>query len=153
MQNEDGSFTCLHGEDESTSNVYQLCTLYKLTNNINAISTGENSHTAFPFIQCMGYQQGYPDAAEDCFKSNLGNSGLSWETVVECSIKEANVVQTMAKNTTPNHEYVPWLIVDGQVLQNESFLTRAICKAYTGPTLTSCKNFFVPVPGQYSNYN
>eukprot|EP01034_Spumella_vulgaris_P041103 gene41103-50867_t len=61
---EDGSFSCQHGVDECTSDVFELCTEYKLAGNISAISTGESSYAAFPFIQCMEINEGNPAKAE-----------------------------------------------------------------------------------------
>lgn len=140
-KNTDGSYTCQHGVDECTSDVLELCTLYKLSNNITAISTGENTFKAWPFIQCMELNEGDPNAAPNCFATTMANSGLSYATVTDCAAKEANDVQAQGALATPTHDYVPWVLVDNTLLSNNNLLTAAICKAYTGPTPASCKKF------------
>lgn len=141
-KNPDGTFTCQHGVDECTSDVYELCTLYKLSGNISAITTGENTVKAWPFIQCMEVYEGNPSKAESCFTQNMASSGLDWATVQQCSAKEASDVQNEAANTTPKHDYVPWVLLNGSVLQNTELLLPAICKAYTGPAPPSCKRMY-----------
>jgi interferon gamma-inducible protein 30 len=135
----DGSFSCQHGVDECTSDVLELCTMYKLSNNITAISTGENTFKAWPFIQCMELNEGDPTAAPNCFATTMAKSGLSYTTVTECAANEASAVQNQGALATPSHDYVPWVLVNGSLLSNNNLLTPAICKAYTGPTPASCK--------------
>jgi hypothetical protein len=113
---------------------------YKLNNNITHISTGEQSKAAWPFISCMETKQGNPAYASSCFSSTMASSGLSWSTVTACASTEADAVQTEGKKATPSdHQYVPWVLVDGVLLENTNLLTQAICNAYTGPKPSSCK--------------
>lgn len=37
------------------------------------------------------------------------------------------------------HTYVPWVLVDGKLLDNTNLLLKTICAAYTGPKPSSCK--------------
>eukprot|EP01031_Cornospumella_fuschlensis_P036403 gene36403-44157_t len=138
-KNPDGSFTCQHGADECTSDVYELCTLYKLSGNISSISTGDTAIRAWPFIQCMETYEGNPSYASSCFSKTMANSGLAWSTVTECSAKEGSDVQNQGALATPKHDYVPWVLVDGTLLSNTNLLLQSICKAYTGPAPASCK--------------
>jgi interferon, gamma-inducible protein 30 len=100
-QNLDGTFTCQHGEGECESDVIELCTLYKLSGNLNSIIDGTTSEVAFPFIQCMEINLGDPAKAESCFESTMGSTGLAWETVYECTQEEELDVQNAAKEATP----------------------------------------------------
>jgi interferon gamma-inducible protein 30 len=136
-----GVFTCQHGVDECTSDVYEQCVLYKLSGNITSISTGDTSMQAFPFLQCMELNEGAPSAAQPCFQKTLATTqtAVTWATIDTCSQNEANAVQNEAAIATPAHDYVPWVLVDNKVLDNSNLLTRAICNAYTGPQPASCK--------------
>jgi hypothetical protein len=117
-----------------------ICCRYKLKNNITHISTGEQSKAAWPFVSCMETKQGNPAYASSCFSSTMSSSGLSWTTVSTCAKTEASAVQTEGKKATPSdHQYVPWVLVGGKLLQNTNLLTQSICNAYTGPKPASCK--------------
>ena len=101
----DGVYTCQHGEDECTSDVYEQCTLYKLSGDLSSISTGNTSTTALPFIQCMEEHEGDPTVAEACYTSTLAvSSGVSWDTILTCSSNEADEVQAAAALATPTHD-------------------------------------------------
>jgi len=39
---------------------------------------------------------------------------------------------------TPSHDYVPWCLVGGAVLENTNLLQKAVCDAYTGAPPPSC---------------
>jgi hypothetical protein len=96
--------------------------------------------TAFPFLQCMEEAEGDPSAAEPCFSKTLAKtSKLTWEDITKCSATEGNDVQAEAAIATPSHDYVPWVLVDGTLLENTNLLQQTICKDYTGPKPSSCK--------------
>lgn len=131
-KNADGTFTCQHGVDECTSDVFELCTLYKLSGNMTSIETGDTSMAAWGFIQCMELNEGSPSKAESCFLSTMQGSGLSWSTVTDCSATQSSDVQNEGAVATPTHSYVPWVLVDGVLLDNTNLLLPTICKDYTG---------------------
>jgi hypothetical protein len=54
-QNKDGSFTCQHGAGECETDAQELCVQYKLSGNLDSISTGDTSIDAWPFILCKCY--------------------------------------------------------------------------------------------------
>lgn len=96
--------------------------------------------TALPFLQCMEENEGNPSFAEACYTKNLAvSSGISWDTILTCSSEEASAVQAAAASATPTHDYVPWILVDGTLLEHTDLLQATICKDYTGPQPTSCK--------------
>ncbi len=82
----------------------------------------------------MEENEGAPSAAPDCFTKISSSTGLAWSTVTACAENEANAVQNEAASATPTHNYVPWPIVDGVLLEDTGVvgLKKAICKAYTG---------------------
>lgn len=52
VQNKDGSFTCQHGAGECETDAQELCVQYKLSGDIDSISSGDTSMEAWPFILC-----------------------------------------------------------------------------------------------------
>lgn len=92
----DGTFSCQHGEDECISDVYEQCTMYKLSGNLTSIVTGDTSKAAWPFVHCMEVHEGDPSAAEGCFEDNMKDSGLSWSDITACFDKENADVQNTA---------------------------------------------------------
>jgi len=134
-----GVYTCQHGEDECTSDVYELCALYKL-GDISSIGSGATSQEAFPFLLCLEKAEGNPAFAQSCYASTLAKtSSVSWETISKCFDTESAVVQGAAKDATVAHDYVPWPLVNGVLLNNTNLLQQTICKDYTGPAPSSCK--------------
>lgn len=133
----DGSFDCQHGAGECASDIYESCVQYKL-GDINSIETGDTSMAAWPFILCMEEAEGNPAAAQSCYESNMDSTSVTWSTIEDCSKNEADVVQNAAMKATVDHDYVPWVLVDGKLLQNTNMLTKAVCDAYTGTPPASC---------------
>eukprot|EP00428_Durinskia_dybowskii_P078889 CAMPEP_0170362256 /NCGR_PEP_ID=MMETSP0117_2-20130122/4239_1 /TAXON_ID=400756 /ORGANISM="Durinskia baltica, Strain CSIRO CS-38" /LENGTH=172 /DNA_ID=CAMNT_0010616669 /DNA_START=181 /DNA_END=699 /DNA_ORIENTATION=+ len=150
-QNADGSFTCQHGEGECASDVLELCTEYKLSGNINSIATGDTSEAAWPFILCMEEAEGEPTQGQACYESTMNTTALPWSVISDCASNEADAVQTEAMKATPSHDYVPWCLVDGAVLENTNLLQKAVCDAYTGTPPASCKSTVEEVSGKCKN--
>lgn len=139
-QNADGSFTCQHGEGECQSDALELCVQYKLSGDINSIETGDTSMEAWPFILCMEEADGEFSQGESCYKSTMNTTALSWNTVEACYNDEYDLVMNAAmKATDPNHSYVPWVLVNNQLLEHSGLLQKAVCDAYTGPPPASCQ--------------
>lgn len=64
---------------------------------------------------------------------------VTWKDIATCADKEASIVQTAAKEATPVHDSVPWVVVDGTSLSSpRAELFDTICAAYIGPTPASC---------------
>ena len=104
QQNTDGSFTCQHGEGECASDVLELCTEYKLSGNLDSISSGDTSMAAWPFILCMEEAEGEPSAGPSCYESTMNSTALPWSVISDCAANEADVVQTAAMKATPSHD-------------------------------------------------
>lgn len=139
-QNFDGSFECQHGAGECETDAMELCTQYKLSGDIGSIESGDTSLEAWPFILCMEEAEGNPSQGQSCYESTMGayNATLPWSTISTCATEEFTEVTTAAMNATPDHDYVPWCLVDGAVLENTNLLQKAICDAYTGTPPSSC---------------
>lgn len=70
----------------------------------------------------------------------MGNSSLTWDVVESCYDEEYNDVQKAAMEATPTHDYVPWCLVDGVVIEHQDALQKYICDAYQGTKPESCKS-------------
>lgn len=128
-------YSCQHGPDECTSDVYEQCAIY-LTNGGNL----ENAEKAYPFLQCMELQEGNPQYAESCYTKSMPASPVSWADVSNCASTQSQQMQSLANAATPSdHQYVPWVLVDGKLLQNTELLKTSICQAYTGTKPPSCR--------------
>ena len=103
-QNSDGSYTCQHGTGECTSDVYELCTQYKLAGDIDAIATGETSIAAWPFILCMENAEGNPLMGQSCYESTMNATALPWAVIEDCYVYEYDQVQAVAAKSTPKHD-------------------------------------------------
>jgi hypothetical protein len=58
-----------------------------------------------------------------------------------CHTTEFNDVQMAAMKATPSHQYVPWVLINGNLLQNTKLLQKAICDAYSGTDVpSSCRS-------------
>ena len=79
----------------------ELCTLYKLSGDIESIKDGKTSEDAFPFIQCMEINLGEPSLGEYCYNSTMSSYDLSWDTVYQCTQNEELAVQNAAMEATP----------------------------------------------------
>lgn len=137
-ENSDGSYSCQHGAGECEADAQELCLQYKLADD-STTDMWSQSMAAWPFILCMEEADGNPAKGESCYGSSMGNSTISWSTISECVENEFDVVTGAAKDATPSHDYVPWSLVDGSLLENTNLLQKAVCDAYTGDKPASCK--------------
>jgi Gamma interferon inducible lysosomal thiol reductase (GILT) len=137
-----GVYTCQHGADECASDLITSCVLYKLSGNLTSIEAGDTSEEAFPFVQCLEINGGASAKAESCYTSTMGASSLKYADVTTCVNNEAADVQAASAKATPVHQYTPWALVGGQLLEHTNLLVPAICAAYTGPAPASCKNLY-----------
>jgi hypothetical protein len=141
-ENADGSFDCQHGAGECESDAQELCTQYLLAGS-NTNTMWSKSMEAWPFILCMEEADGNPAKGESCYNDSMGNSTVSWSQVSACVENDFSTVTGAAKAATPTHDYVPWVLVNGDLLDNQSLLQKAVCDAYTGTPPASCKRHAV----------
>lgn len=88
----------------------------------------------------MEQAEGDPLQAESCYSTSMKGSSLTFDTVSACAQNEASDVQAAAAKATPDHDFVPWCLVNGVALQHpDQMLTRSVCNAYTGPKPSACK--------------
>ncbi|XP_075636230.1 gamma-interferon-responsive lysosomal thiol protein [Castanea sativa] len=132
------TFDCQHGPYECLLNTVEAC----------AIDVWPDLSEHFPFINCVEtlvYEHKYPQW-ESCFEK----LGLDPKPISDCYSsghgKELELQYAAETNTLqPPHEYVPWVVVDGEPLYEdyENFLSY-ICKAYKGTAVsTACSKVSV----------
>lgn len=138
-ENADSTWTCQHGAEECETDATELCLQYKLSNDLSSIESGDTAFAAWPFILCMEEADGDPSKGQSCFDSTMSNSTVTWNDIKGCMENDYDNVMKAAKNATPNHDYVPWVLVDGNVLDNTQLLQKAVCDAYTGIPPQSCR--------------
>ena len=82
----------------------------------------------------------FREQSESCFTSTMASVALDYSEISACAVNEELDVQKVGKAATDltGHTYVPWVLVDGTLLDNTNLLLRTICAAYTGPTPASC---------------
>ncbi|KNA10877.1 hypothetical protein SOVF_140330 [Spinacia oleracea] len=126
------SFTCQHGPHECLLNTVEAC----------AIHAWPNLDDHFPFINCVESRayEGKYYKWETCFKE----LGLDPEPVNVCYKGEEGKkldlkYAALTAALEPPHEYVPWVVVEGQPLLEdyENFISY-VCKAYKGPQPSAC---------------
>lgn len=148
------TYTCQHGAGECESDALEVCTQYLLSGDIDSINSGDTSKAAYPFILCMEEADGDPTQGEACFTSSMpSNTTVTWSQVQQCQQNDFNTVTTAAMKATPSdHQYVPWVLVDGQLLGSEpNALMKAICDSYDGTAPSSCKRLEVETPERCFN--
>ncbi|GMH63889.1 hypothetical protein TL16_g03828 [Triparma laevis f. inornata] len=139
-QNADGSwqFDCQHGDNECTANLYEACAIKhfpKVDDN--------NVPQWYPFFECMEssdynlnrYRPYNTSVAIGC----SDDAGIDWDTITTCAEgDEGNVLMHGVALATPNHTYVPWVVINGETVPDSGSgypagnLTELVCAAYGG---------------------
>jgi interferon gamma-inducible protein 30 len=120
------SVNCQHGPNECLLNTVEAC----------AIEIWPELNKHFPFIYCIEslvYERKYTQW-EKCFeKLDLDSKPITGCYTSEHGKKLELQYAAETAALKPPHQYVPWVVVDGQPLYEdyENFLSY-ICKAYKG---------------------
>lgn len=129
------TFDCQHGPSECLLNTVEAC----------AIDIWPELNKHFQFIYCiesLAYEHKYPQW-ETCFDK----LELDRKPIVDCYTSGYGTQLELkyaaeTNSLVPPHQYVPWVVVDGQPLYEdyENFISY-ICKAYKGNvTPKACSN-------------
>ncbi|KAJ0983878.1 hypothetical protein J5N97_002234 [Dioscorea zingiberensis] len=129
----DGSISCQHGSDECLLNGVEAC----------AISVWPDPQVYFSFVHCVEdlIEKNQYNQWASCFQS----TGLESQPVLDCYNKGvgAELEQQYATQTNalqPPHQYVPWVVVDGQPIYGDYNNFEAyICKAFNGELPEACE--------------
>lgn len=143
---------CQHGEAECDANSYEQC-----ASDIFPIAS-----RYLPFIDCL-YKVLPMGHADDPFDASIfagcaKEAAMDWSTIKECHDDEERAwqLQVAAAQQTPEHQYVPWVVINGETIDmNQEFdLLSYVCQAYmkAGGTNPACKGFAVAVEQVASSY-
>mmetsp|Transcript_58518 Transcript_58518/g.125754 ORF Transcript_58518/g.125754 Transcript_58518/m.125754 type:complete len:193 (+) Transcript_58518:184-762(+) len=126
-----GTIVAQHGDEEKHVNIIEAC----------AIKHYPKWTIYWPFVQCAeaNYESG-----EQSLGACATKTGLDFAALDSCAAgaegAEAALVQAKA---TPDHPGVPYILVNGQPLDNPTQLLRSVCAAYTGEAPHGCKELAV----------
>ncbi|KAK8799652.1 hypothetical protein WA158_006200 [Blastocystis sp. Blastoise] len=118
------TFQCQHGEKECYGNMIESCAM------------AHNPDNWWSFILC---EENVVDFSDEAVKECATKSNIDAETIIACANgTEGPLLHLAAADATPSHYWVPWLIVDGKVVDKIAELKTAICDAYTGEKPAAC---------------
>lgn len=113
--------TCQHGELECVGNSWEQC----------AIAHYPATADWFPFYYCIEKNGDEGSTSLPTAKcAELAN--VDHDTLETCvNGAEAKELLYKAYQDTPkDHQYVPWVVINGKVWDQEGSFTKAVCKAY-----------------------
>mmetsp|Transcript_3816 Transcript_3816/g.7701 ORF Transcript_3816/g.7701 Transcript_3816/m.7701 type:complete len:201 (+) Transcript_3816:173-775(+) len=144
---------CQHGVNECIGNMYLACAQEHFPD----VDPSTFIPDWYPFYACMEespYNKGRygsynTSAAIECAE------GLDWSVISDCagpspelgSDDDGNPLMKGIELNTPNHTYVPWVVVNGETVPDDGSgyptgdLTEIVCGYYTGDEkLEACSN-------------
>ena len=138
-----GVLECQHGEDECKANSYEQC----------AIHLYPKFDQHWPFYLCV--EQASLSCGEGGGTCTLGkmescatSSSLDYSSLEACvnDKPEALKLQQEASAATPSdHEYVPWVLVDGKLSSDKKTLLEEVCQKYKGTKPAACSKVGAPL--------
>ena len=153
-------FACQHGENECLGNLFEACAIAHYPGKINDLPEW------LPFYECMEssayqYMNGEFDTTvvSDCATVADGFA-LDYDVISECAMGEdGNALMHDIAAATPDHTYVPWVVVDGVTVPDsgngypDGDLTEIVCAAYTGEgewaalyeLFDSCRHWYISI--------
>ncbi|XP_046548842.1 gamma-interferon-inducible lysosomal thiol reductase-like isoform X1 [Haliotis rubra] len=142
QQNGSWEFACQHGPVECLGNLIAACALNY---------TSYQAEDYMPFINCMELSTTHGQELSALHKCAAANN-VSEDDVLTCMKNKdgGNLMHEMALETeAAKVHYVPWIVVNGQhttSIQNSAYkeLMGFLCKTYTGPQPTACKDLPKP---------
>lgn len=140
----DGKVVCQHGPQECEGNRWEQC----------AVEHYPDQDDHVPFIICM-------ETAGDNMLKHVKNCAttakMEYATLETCfsGPESAELQKKFGKLTPADHQFVPWVIINGKVSQTGgSDLLAEVCKEYTGAKPAGCPNhsmfsFAIVAPKKY----
>ena len=121
------TFECQHSEHECYDNMVQLCAMEHFKENY------------WDFIMDIEKAFNYSD---EFVKKIAQETGLDGDVILECSHgTEGPLLHLKAADKTPEHQYVPWIVVTGKHIEwnkVQSTFVKEVCDAYQGEKPKRC---------------
>jgi len=128
------TISCQHGPYECVLNTVEAC----------VINAWPNVTQHFPFINCIEkfVLAHEPTAWDACYKNTSLNVKLVGDCYESGYGKKLELQYAAETNSLqPPHQYVPWVLVNGQPLYEEyENVEEYVCKAYKGTLPEACGN-------------
>jgi interferon gamma-inducible protein 30 len=139
---------CQHGVNECIGNMYIACAVEHFDE-----SDAENVPAWYPFYECMEASDYNKDRVLAYNTTDAiacaGMAAIDWNVISECagenpsvgSADDGNALMKSIMLATPNHTYVPWVVINGETVPDSGQgypsgdLLTMVCEAYTGDNL------------------
>jgi interferon, gamma-inducible protein 30 len=117
--------TCQHGDTECFANSYEQC----------AIDIYPDQDDFLPFVGCVAaIPTQFKMSQDSSFEACAESAGLDFGVIKTCHDDPDRAWDLQVSNselTPADHEYTPWIVVDGELYDNSSHdLQKAVCDAY-----------------------
>lgn len=121
---------CQHGDVECNGNIVMAC----------AIKTNPSFQKYMPFINCF---EGDHDASNSSASACAQLAGLDWSVIETCVSSaegvDATVANAQATLSLGNGKLgVPWVLINGEQVEDTDTLLSAVCEAYNGVKPAAC---------------
>ena len=119
------TFKCQHGEKECYGNYVELC------------AQKHYPDSWWDFLIC---QETSVDFSDNGVMTCAMKTSMDYDVILGCAKgTEGPLLHLEAADKTGDHKWVPWVIVDGKVLDEGADFIQAVCDAYKGEKPASCK--------------
>ena len=119
------TFQCQHGDKECYGNWVELCVQKHFY------------EQSWNYILC---QEDSVDFSDEGIKKCATEAGIDGDVILECAKgTEGPKLHLEAADKTPDHKWVPWVVVDGKLMGEEDNFLKMVCDAYQGEKPASCK--------------
>ena len=121
------TFQCQHEEKECYGNMVELCAIQRFPKRY------------WDFVVCEEKQL---DFSEDGIVACACEGDIEPAEILECMESgEGARLHLEAADRTPDHTYVPYVLVDGKELDDPSNLVKMVCEAFEGKKPKSCAKY------------
>ncbi|CAE7308578.1 IFI30 [Symbiodinium pilosum] len=125
-----GALVCQHGSQECAANRFLACA---------KTVAGENLLPFMSFTHCV--EASYDTFSKDTVSACADASQIDKDAVFRCySGSEGDDATVAQAKATPEHPGVPYLLVNGQAVEQPDDLLKTVCKAYQGSEPDACKS-------------
>eukprot|EP01064_Diplonema_japonicum_P022286 TRINITY_DN319_c1_g2_i1.p2 TRINITY_DN319_c1_g2~~TRINITY_DN319_c1_g2_i1.p2 ORF type:complete len:171 (+),score=71.92 TRINITY_DN319_c1_g2_i1:223-735(+) len=126
-----GTIVCQHGDTECFGNLAEVC-VKNVTNN--------NPQKYMPFVYCF---EADGDAGKVMLAKCAGVFGFNLNTINTCMTGPVgkHLIGVAGKQTADvsGRNFVPYIAVNGKLLQNTNDLLKTVCDEWTGTKPPGCK--------------